>query len=51
LLDEPIVNRLVPTLDALVETIGARCCDLAERQSEISSRTNFAWWPKNRAPI
>ena len=51
LLDEPIVNRLVPTLDALVETIGARCCDLAERQSEIGWRTNFAWWPKNRAPI
>ena len=39
----PIVNKLVPTLDALVDTIGTRCCDLTERQSEISSRTNFAW--------
>ena len=51
LVDEPIVNRLVPTLDALVATIARRCCDLAERQSEISSRTNFAWWPKNRPPV
>ena len=50
LVDEPIVNKLVPTLDDLVNTIGARCCDLAERQTEIRSRTNFAWWPKNQAP-
>ena len=49
-MDEPIVNKLVPTLDDLVNTIGARCCDLAERQTEISSRTNFAWWPKNYPP-
>ena len=50
LVDEPTVNKLVPTLDDLVNTIGARCCDLAERQTEISSRTNFAWWPKNHTP-
>ncbi len=49
LVDEPIVNKLVPTLEALVDTIGARCCDLTERQSEISARTNFCWWPKNHA--
>ena len=50
LVDEPIVNRLVPSLDDLVNSIGARCCDLAERQTEISSRTGFAWWPKNYIP-
>ena len=50
LVDEPVVNKLVPSLDHLVNTIGARCCDLAERQTEISSRTNFAWWPKNHTP-
>ena len=49
-MDNAIVNGLVPSLDALVETVGARCCDFAERQSEISSRTNFAWWPKNHIP-
>ncbi len=50
LVDEPVVNKLVPTLDDLVHIIGARCCDLADRQTEISSRTNFAWWPKNHPP-
>jgi hypothetical protein len=49
--DAPIVDRLVPSLDALVATIARRCCDLAKRQSEISARTNFAWWPKHRTPI
>jgi transposase len=43
LVDEPIVNKLVPTLEALVDMIGARCGDLTESQSEISSRTNFSW--------
>lgn len=51
LVDETIVYRLVPSLHALVADIARRCCDLAERQSEISSRTTFAWWPNNRAPI
>ena len=46
-MDEPIVNKLVLSPDDLVTTIGARCCDLAERQAEIRSRTNFAWWPEN----
>ena len=50
LVDEPLVNRLIPTLDEPANTIGARCCDLTERQIDISSRTNSAWWPKNRAP-
>ena len=46
LVDEPIVNKLVPTLGALVNTIGARCCDLTERQAEISSRTKLRGGPK-----
>ena len=50
LVDEPIANKLVPTLDDLVSIIGARCCHLADRPTEISSRTNFAWWPQNHAP-
>ncbi len=28
-----------------------RCSNLSTRQPEISSRTNFAWWPKNQAPL
>ena len=50
LVDEPIVNKLVPSLEKLVKTIGARCCDLAERQTEISARTNFDRWPRNHTP-
>jgi transposase len=49
LVDEPIVNKLVPTLDALVNTIGARSCDLTERQSEISSRTPSLGGPKTNS--
>ena len=50
LVDEPIVNKLVPSLDELVDTIGERCRHLTRCQTDISSRTNFAWWPKNHAP-
>ena len=50
LVDEFIVNKLVPTFETLVQTIGARYCDLTERQSEISSRIIFSWWSKNFAP-
>ena len=49
-MDEPIVNKLVPNLAALVNTIGERCRCLTERKSDISSRTDFAWWPKNQVP-
>ena len=50
LVDEPIVNRLVPDLDDLTDTISERCRFLTTCQAAISSRTNFAWWPENRAP-
>ncbi len=32
LVDEPIVNTLVPNLDKLIDTIGERCSNLTERQ-------------------
>ena len=50
LVDEPIVNSFVPNLDKLIDTITERCSNLTTRQPEISSRTNFAWWPKNPGP-
>ena len=50
LVDEPIVNTFVPNLDRLIDTITERCTNLTTRQPEISSRTNFAWWPANRVP-
>ena len=33
-------------LDTLLDTIGARCRDRTERQSEIGSRTASASWPQ-----
>ena len=48
--DKPVINELVPALDALVDTIGARCCDPNGQRNEISSRNDFAWWHKNRIP-
>ena len=51
LVDEPIVNTFVPNLDKLIDTITERCSNLTTRQPEISSRTNFAWWPKNHVPV
>ena len=50
LVDEPIVNKLVPSLDDLKTTADERCRSLTERRSDISSRTNFSWWPKNYTP-
>ena len=47
---EPIVNKAVPSSEHLVETIGARCCALAERRTEVSARTSFVWRPRNHTP-
>lgn len=42
LVDEPIVNTFVPSLDKLIDTVTERCRTLTIRQPEISSRINFA---------
>ena len=47
---EPVVNTFVPSLDKLIDTVTEWCRTLTTRQPEISSRTIFAWWPKNYAP-
>ena len=49
-MDEPVFKTFVPSLDKLIDTITERCSDLTTRQPEISSRTNFAWWPANHIP-
>ncbi len=50
LVDETVVNRFISTLTRLIDTITERCTNLTTHQPEISSRTNFAWWPKTYAP-
>ena len=38
-------------LSPISRPITERCSNLTTRQPEISSRTNFAWWPKNHARV
>ena len=49
-MDEPVVDTFVPNLDELIDPITERCTNLTTRQPDISSRTNFAWWPANHTP-
>jgi transposase len=50
LVDEPIVNQHVPTLEDLDQIISARCVALAAQPQEIKSRAGFHWWPKIANP-
>jgi hypothetical protein len=50
LVDEPIVNQHVPTLEDLDQIISARCVALAAQPKEIKSRAGFHWWPKIANP-
>lgn len=45
LVDEPIVNKHIPDLEALDEIISRRCVILAEDRPTLKSRTGFNWWP------
>lgn len=49
-MDEPVVDTFVPKLDRLIDIITERCSNPTKRQPEISSRPNFAWWPRNPGP-
>jgi len=46
LVDEPVVNKHIPTLEALDETISMRCAALASDREKIKSQAGFHWWPK-----
>ena len=46
LVDELIVNKHIPTLDELAQTIARRCVDLAGTPDRIRSQTRFHWWPE-----
>ena len=50
LVDEPIVNKLIPSLDNLHAIVDERCRWLSDQRDTIKTRTTFAWWPKNQAP-
>lgn len=50
LLDEPIVNRTFPDLDALERVLGERCRVLERERVRVKAHTRFHWWPQERHP-
>jgi transposase len=50
LVDEPIVNKHIATIEELDTKIAQQCIALAEQPEQIKSRTGFHWWPKPIIP-
>ena len=50
LVDEPIVNKHIASIEQLEEKIANQCVGLAEQREQIRSRTGFHWWPKRIVP-
>ena len=46
LIDEPIVNKHVKTINDLDEIVAKRCIALANERETIKNRAGFHWWPK-----
>jgi hypothetical protein len=45
LVDEPLVNKHIPTLEDLEDIVAKRCVDLAAERAAIKAKTGFRWWP------
>jgi hypothetical protein len=43
--DEPLVNQLFETIDALDQAVSERCVALTQQQDMIRASTLFHWWP------
>jgi hypothetical protein len=50
LVDEPLINKHIATIEALEDIVANRCRALAEQPTIIKSRTGFHWWPKIAVP-
>ena len=50
LVDEPIVNRHIATIEELEEKIANQCIALAEQPEKLQTRIGFHWWPKRISP-
>ncbi len=50
LVDEPIVNTHIATIEDLEAKIANQCVALAEQREQIQKRTGFHWWPKRIVP-
>jgi transposase len=51
LVDEPIVNKHVATIEELDDIIGQRCAALADECDAIKSRAGFHWWPSDTSVL
>ena len=43
LVDEPLANEYLETIDELEEILSKRCCVLSEMRDEIRNLTNYHW--------
>jgi hypothetical protein len=50
LVDEPIVNRAFPDLDALEAVLVERCQRLEADPQRLQAHTHFHWWPAEASP-
>ncbi len=50
LVDEPLVNKHIASIEALENIVANRCRDLVNQRAIIKSRTGFHWWPKIASP-
>jgi transposase len=46
LIDQAVANRVVATLDELLDELSARCRVVQSRTLELARRTCFHWWPR-----
>ena len=43
LVDEPLANEYLESIDELEEILSKRCCVLSEMRDEIRNLTNYHW--------
>ncbi len=50
LVDEPLANEHIGTIEELENIVATRCVARANERAAIKSRTGFHWWPKIAVP-
>jgi transposase len=50
LVDEPVVNRAFPDLNALETVLVNRCRTLEAEPQRLKAHTHFHWWPAETSP-
>lgn len=50
LIDEAVANRVIATLDDLLDGLSERCRSVQTRSRDLARRTCFHWWPRQALP-